>query len=486
MSAPASWLERSHALLENALRTLTSAQSTLETRFSEVASVARAALLKHGDAVAAAERRLAQSIDHDRVVRLIKGKQVSKLTLREARYAARLVGLIAASDLRKLFEERPRCATDFVKQCFRGWSDFVGSKDHEGYAQLIEAHPEAHPALGAPGVALERLVREGGPLELARALRDVALPELLPTLEEHRFDLRWEFSALVVASWFEAQRESGSRLDADWQIVLDSPLLSALLLPDAKGARTDGAAARHRTSLIVRSRFAASLLDAAIQKNAVLGSGALDALAERLMRSSFGDPLVPPESEGWRAIRRMATFYEDFLGQLIRDDLSIFFEEAMQEPDRKAFWLDYVPSIRRTICLLTPEVHAHLKRQLAGADQKRRAALLRSRRLLHTSEVHAFCIVFDSIAVVEFSHSGNAAYVYHRDVFEKLFGGKLNGRGIGTAMDLKRRNECINRIVHNGRWQLKAREQLSYLGVARPQSQVGTSRMARGPWDGVA
>lgn len=120
--------------------------------------------------------------------------------------------------------------------------------------------------------------------------------------------------------------------------------------------------------------------------------------------------------------------YQAFLEELIREDLDFFFDRAMKESARKEFWLRYLKSIRRTVCVLDPPAYQNLQRGKAALPVELQAALARALKF-HGGVVSAFCLWFDGFVVVEFSHTGNAAYIYTRDDFEKSHHPQEEGLG---------------------------------------------------------
>ena len=164
------------------------------------------------------------------------------------------------------------------------------------------------------------------------------------------------------------------------------------------------------------------------------------------------------EQRGYRAYRE----------SLIRDDLQFFFREAMQETDRERFWLRYVGATERTLCVLDPGTYRQLKVKLGGASREMQAALDRCHRARSAAmgAPSAFCLIFGPIVVVEFSVSGNAAYVYERDFFDRKLLPAIQGGRLGKTDELKMKIVgTLHRIIHMGRWQIGATNFLASRGV---------------------
>ncbi len=468
------WLEQALRQVEEAKSHLGSAFAGATSRLAETDIRVDEGLRALAEIEARVDAQLQRSIDHSFVLGLIRSGNVEGLSAREARYAVRLVGELSPGDIGSILQIRPECARDLARQCLAAWSDYIGSADRTGYMKLLMQHPAAIPAFQA-GLPLDELLSATGPNLVAQILSRVPLTSLRDHLTEHTgIEPRWEFASAVVGAWFEQRRRQGLSLTPDWRLVCEDEQLQRVLIPPRSEGKSSTKApappSGPRTSMSIHAAFAATVVDAVLQRPPLLETAALDWLTDRLLSSSFRDPLVPPETEGWRQVRSRATHYEDFRSSLIRDDLEVFFQEAMSEPDRKQFWLRYLPAIRRTMCLLGPSLYKSFHDRLGGADEKRRATLRRARRF-SSGDIHAFCIYFDQIVVVEFSHSGNAAYVYTRAEFEERFRTlELGGRMSGAA-DLKRQNHHA-RILHHRGWQSEAADLLERNGVpAQPKSK---------------
>lgn len=65
--------------------------------------------------------------------------------------------------------------------------------------------------------------------------------------------------------------------------------------------------------------------------------------------------------------------------------------------------------------------------------------------------------------IVEFSETGNAAYIYERSAFE---GTNVNLRTSSFQMNRHlKHNGKLGRIIHNGGWETGAKYQLAELGI---------------------
>jgi hypothetical protein len=187
-------------------------------------------------------------------------------------------------------------------------------------------------------------------------------------------------------------------------------------------------------------------------------------MTELLLKSSFGDPRVPPVPNAWQEVRlRDGALFDEFIANLVKEDLSLFFRYTMRESDRERFWLRYLSVIRGTQCVLAPPDYSHLARELRVTEAGR-SMLSRAVRG-YGGTVSAFCLFFDRVVVVEFSDAGNAAYVYNRTTFEQHILPALKSTRINPPIDLKRRELAPERILHNANWTEHARKTLATFGV---------------------
>jgi hypothetical protein len=66
--------------------------------------------------------------------------------------------------------------------------------------------------------------------------------------------------------------------------------------------------------------------------------------------------------------------------------------------------------------------------------------------------------------VIEFSETGNAAYIYERRVFE-VGGASMRSNSYDMSRDLKRMDDVQDRILHIDLWETKARRALAEMGI---------------------
>ena len=110
----------------------------------------------------------------------------------------------------------------------------------------------------------------------------------------------------------------------------------------------------------------------------------------------------------------------------------------------------------------------------------------RVRTFSATTGVSAFCLYFDDYVVVEFSDTGNAAYVYGRREFDDRFNARLMSNRLRAHSDLKDLSRATKRMIHSLRWEDEARFLLAGLGIrrreaAKPGGSIGVAPSAMGP-----
>ena len=171
----------------------------------------------------------------------------------------------------------------------------------------------------------------------------------------------------------------------------------------------------------------------------------------------LGDPRVRECALNWRAISPEAA--QRYLSWLARDSIIFFFNTILPNNNenrrRKEFWLRYHDRIKDFQVALSEADVSKVKSSQASSD------LLHYSRIDHPS-TSAFLMKFQGYSgnhvVVEFSETGNAAYVFRAVDFEK------KGVDMRTSrFDLKRdlKFDDTHRIVHRGAWEYYAAQRLS-------------------------
>lgn len=427
--------------------------ASLERRVEELEEV------REHRAIASAEEIAA------RVQELVAARQFQQLTSREARVAARMLAALGPDQVWKLLHERPETWPTFVDEIFRNWDGLDALPTRSEFEHVAMQAPASIPTLSTS--SRKSVLARTGPRWLAEQCARQTLGETAAHVASIGFKPRWAFTAHALA---HAAAIIGHRRGYDhvWsELERTAPLANTLLPPltRAKGtwffAQGEG---QPSGSVAARAIFAAQVLRAML---APRKPAFADRFGAALLDSDFGDPRIPPEGYGWRLIRHFdAQAHARFIEGLIREDLTLFFDHAMNEPERRVFWLRYLGSIRRTICVLGKGMYKELGRRLAGATEDVRAALGRVRQFSAHQGVSAFCLYFDDIVVVEFSDSGNAAYVYRRRDFDEQIEAALMKNELRAHGQLKH-DMHIHRIRHHRGWQGDAHDFLVRHGVSR-------------------
>ena len=178
----------------------------------------------------------------------------------------------------------------------------------------------------------------------------------------------------------------------------------------------------------------------------------------------LGDPRVRESSLHWRSIAPEAA--QRYLSWLARDSILFFYNTILpnnsENRRRKDFWLRYHDRIR------------DFQVAVSSADLWKVKASQKSSELLHFSRVDhpttsAFLMRFEGYGehyiVVEFSETGNAAYIFKATDFESK---RITLRT--PRFDLKRhlKFDDTHRIIHVGAWEGKASNRLSSQFGIRP------------------
>lgn len=413
---------------------------------------------------------------HGRVVEAFRRGTFGALSVREQRYASKQFELVSAAGMQPLLTAHPSNWRTFVAECFRRFESFAHHADRAGYTRLLCLAPSSISYLHLTGRPQD-IVADPGPTIVAQLIEGADLVEARLGLQQRGFDSTWSFTSVALAMWARLKVDRGHSFRAAWDAVMRDLVAETMLMPSLRGQNRSWFAqvprpARVRGGVVAHAVFVSTMLRAAYATGA--DPGQWNAFAENLLQSEFGDPRIPPESEGWATLKRFdEPSYTKFLELLITEDLTVFFEYAMSDPRRKAFWLRYLKSVRRTVCVLNRVAHTRIKSQLGGADEKLAAAILRARLFAGpNSGAQAFCLYFDSVVVVEFSEPGNAAQIYERGYFEKHFERAIyaeQARGhtaLKTPLSAGNRKGVGERIIHVGDWEPKADLKLRALGIA--------------------
>lgn len=160
----------------------------------------------------------------------------------------------------------------------------------------------------------------------------------------------------------------------------------------------------------------------------------------------LGDPRLPRNRPNWLRYDEAAKRMTEWLS---RDDISFFFEHAMppghNQQKRKAFWLRYVPNIRKSRPLLS----RHDRASLASLKDK-----IGNFGSYDHDLTSAFVLDFGSLVAVEFSENGNACYLYQRGSFDELVR-DLWAPEAFSVRQLKSKSKSCAQVTHDkyGKWE---------------------------------
>lgn len=164
--------------------------------------------------------------------------------------------------------------------------------------------------------------------------------------------------------------------------------------------------------------------------------------------SRLGDPRRANENRlNWVGISEAERRVIEWLSQL---DIVFFFESVLpkgEDPQgRKEFWLQYVPSIKKSRPLLRREDKERLQRDLREKGLK----LVHAGSMDEWSTASAFLLDFGPLLVIEFSETGNACYMYRKNDVDKLIPDFWTSKPFAQRK-LRRRDLPHERIVHRQR-----------------------------------
>jgi hypothetical protein len=431
-------------------------------------------------------RQLVSSEDNDTFVARVKNELASGATPQVRPADARRVG--------RLFQKFDReLVQDVLQRQPSGWRPFVDSlfrsrmelrpPDWKRWEGVAAAAPSSIPLLHRPIERSRLLLADAA--ESARAVADqfrheasvgrvdavACAPGLL-----HR---SWPYTSLVLARWSELHRD---RWRSNWNDVSGEVLLEAMLLPRRNGERSWFEHEREvpfplavPEHIEAQARFLAGCVAAWLEEDAPDDprfTRLLDILSQsREWRDprTFSLPRDEPESPGWKAFRAVAReTYEALVERLLAEDLDLFFDKIEEfDRRRRKYWKKQLRHILSTTFFFSPETLNQLRREFTGhhpLHQKARNALDRARLLAGGNGVDALCLTFRGGVVVEFSQTGNAAYLYTRERYQRV---APRGREV-TMRDLKRPSDAEQRLMHHSDWERKFDADL--LTVFRPAS----------------
>lgn len=328
-------------------------------------------------------------------------------------------------------------------------------------------------------MALKLMASREGASIAASKVEGSTVGEVRQTIvEDWRLQPSWSLTPHILVAWMHRFAAKPQGLLESARELADSRGVSlrALVLPPPANPSTGrGTAPNPATkgpwplgSALSQVRAVAALLEARFSGSRSLDEATFGMLEPLLLRSTFGDPRAVTVSDGWKEVRKLVERpYDEFFQSLVREDLALFFGHLMRADDRERFWLRYLGSIRRTLCVLDPEGLSILDRKLTGAPESTRAALGRvvQTRWGHTDKACAFCLFFENHVMVEFSVVGNAGYLYERHTFEQVFLPRISHGTLDSPAALKDQRRTKHRLFHGGRWQQVMSEKLLQLGI---------------------
>jgi len=179
----------------------------------------------------------------------------------------------------------------------------------------------------------------------------------------------------------------------------------------------------------------------------------------------LGDPRLPKNIASWAMMKQEAG--SRFLGWLAKDSILFFFNYILPNNDknrrRKDFWLEYHEKVRDFQVALSDDDHRRLQAYSRQQD-------VPSFSRVNHPTASAFLMRFGDEGtghyVVEFSETGNAAYVFKAQSF-KASVGSIRRSSFELKDELKNDSK-LGRIIHStGQWEYKARQQLAVLGIRK-------------------
>ena len=182
----------------------------------------------------------------------------------------------------------------------------------------------------------------------------------------------------------------------------------------------------------------------------------------------LGDPRLAYCAPNWRKVPEAR---ERVLAWLARETLQFFFDTLVPRSDtnrrRAEFWLEYAKKQGKI-----KDFQVAVSEEDRSKIRASRAQTIPSYSSITGGKTSAFLMIFEGYGaeyvVIEFSETGNAAYIYPRKAFEAR-GVSIRSNSFHLIDDLKRVVAAEDRIWHRintlERWETKARRQLAELGI---------------------
>jgi EH signature protein len=182
----------------------------------------------------------------------------------------------------------------------------------------------------------------------------------------------------------------------------------------------------------------------------------------------LGDPRLAYCAPNWRKVPEAR---ERFLAWLAKETLQFFFDTLVPRNDtnrrRAEFWLEYAKKQGKI-----KDFQVAVSEEDRPKIRASRAKTIPSYSSITGGKTSAFLMIYEGygteFVVIEFSETGNAAYIYPRQVFEAR-GITIRSNSFHLTDDLKRVVVAEDRIWHRintiERWETKARRQLAELGI---------------------
>jgi hypothetical protein len=183
----------------------------------------------------------------------------------------------------------------------------------------------------------------------------------------------------------------------------------------------------------------------------------------------LGDPRLPFSAPNWRAMPSGAK--ERFLAWLAKETLQFFFNTLVPKNDenrrRAEFWMEYAKKQGKI-----KDFQVAVSDEDIPKIRASRAQMIPAYSSIYGGRTSAFLMIFEGYGidyvVIEFSETGNAVYIYTRNVFEAT-GVSLRSQLFHRRDDLLRMDDAQDRIIHRDstyeRWERKARAKLAELGI---------------------
>jgi hypothetical protein len=410
--------------------------------------------------------------DPESVLRRVRSALVAndlgELPRRDVRVALQYFTRFDCPDIARLLTARPTLWAAWVRHFMASRVDLFLKNEESRWLSVVRQCPERMLLLDGTALSREALLVSGALVSASQVVSKVPSAHPLRAVFEWLtapglLGPRWRYTAASLGS---VVAQEGRSTKETWAAIRDDAALGSIFLPRDRRPRPKGG--RDERLVVDESIEARAQLAIVLMRDELDGGEATRDLEWRhffFESETFRDPRQTPDARrgalpvGWAFVRRVQPdLYSRYIDKLLAEDIEVFFSNVDMDINRKRFWTKYVSSATSSRFFLCYSTRRKIQAEFGGSDEKIRAVLGRAASL-GNEDVDAFSLGFGEYAVVEFSRTGNAAYIYKASHLDLLV-----ASGVMRARDLKNK-DLGDSLRHVEGWERNFRQKLSEYGV---------------------